>query len=193
MTPTRRATAKRTTVRSFLRRFRGARPTLASRARAAPAGPSGLIHAAAAGVGAPTPPGTAFAVDVDGHRVVGQTWGKGRRVPAARRAGRPARSARSWRLVARGTGSSRSTRPATRLGPARRAAVSVHWIRVRSDRVVAPRAGRAIVSHSVGACRRRVALCDGRARPLVLLAPTASPAGLSARSPLLGSARACRR
>nr|WP_157756781.1 alpha/beta fold hydrolase [Plantactinospora sp. KBS50] len=131
----------------------------------------------------PAPAGRPFAVAVDGHRVVGESWGSGPVVYLLHGwAGRSRQLAslvtplveRGHRVVAFDAPSHGRSAPG-RYGP-RSSSIPEF---AASLAAVAQMHGRphAVVAHSLGATAAAVALCDGLpADRVVLLAPMASPA-----------------
>jgi pimeloyl-ACP methyl ester carboxylesterase len=131
---------------------------------------------------APTEPATRFAIDVDGHRVVGQTWGDGPSVYLmhgwAGHAGQltafvPPLVARGYRVVTFDAPSHGASAPGA-YGP--RSTTILEFTAALSAVVAAHGPARAIIAHSMGSTAAAVALCDGlRAGRVALLAPMASP------------------
>jgi pimeloyl-ACP methyl ester carboxylesterase len=124
--------------------------------------------------------GTAFSVDVDGHRVVGDTWGEGPAVYLVHGwAGdrgqltafvAPLVSA-GYRVVAFDAPSHGESAPGE-FGP--RSSTIPEFAAALEAVVARHGQPRAIVAHSLGAASAAVALCDGmRASRVVLIAPTA--------------------
>ena len=131
-----------------------------------------------------TKPGEPFRIPVDGHTVVGETWGTGPAVYLMHGwAGHRGQFAsfvgplvdRGYQVVAFDAPSHGDSDPGA-FGP--RSSTIVEFAAALT--AVARRYGapRAVVAHSLGATAAAVALCDGlRADRLVLLAPMASPMG----------------
>ncbi|MBM0239883.1 alpha/beta fold hydrolase [Micromonospora sp. ATA32] len=128
-------------------------------------------------------PGEAFALDVDGHRVVGEAWGEGPVVYLMHGwAGRREQLASfvtplvatGHRVVAFDTPSHGRSAPG-RYGPR---SSSIPEFAAALTAVVARHGpAQAVIAHSMGATATAVALCDGLpVGRIALLAPMASPA-----------------
>jgi pimeloyl-ACP methyl ester carboxylesterase len=136
---------------------------------------------AAAEAAGPVPTGTPFAVTVDGHRVVGETWGTGPAVYLlhgwAGHRGQLAAFveplvARGHRVVAFDAPSHGGSAPGA-YGP--RSSTILEFAAALDAVVAAHGPARAVVAHSLGSTAAAVALCDGlRADRVVFLAPMAS-------------------
>ncbi|MFC7547855.1 alpha/beta fold hydrolase [Plantactinospora sp. GCM10030261] len=128
-------------------------------------------------------PGATFAVEVDGHRVVGTAWGHGPVVYLVHGwAGRHQQLtalvaplvAAGHRVVAFDAPSHGASAPG-RYGP--RSSSIPEFAAALTAVVAVHGPAYAVIAHSLGATATAVALCDGlRAGRLVLLAPMASPA-----------------
>jgi len=127
-------------------------------------------------------PGTPFGVTVDGHRVVGETWGDGPAVYLmhgwAGHAGQlaafvPPLVAAGYRVVAFDAPSHGGSAPG-RYGP--RSSSIPEFATALSAVVATHGPAHAIIGHSMGCTAAAVALCDGmRAGRTALLAPMATP------------------
>jgi len=127
-------------------------------------------------------PGTPFALNVDGHKVIGETWGDGPAIYLmhgwAGHAGQlaafvPPLVARGHRVVAFDAPSHGGSAPGA-YGP--RSSSIPEFAAALVAVVAAHGPARAIIAHSMGSTAAAVALCDGlRAGRAVLLAPMASP------------------
>lgn len=130
----------------------------------------------------PGAPGAPFALDVDGHTVVGETWGEGPAVYLmhgwAGHRGQltalvPPLVARGYRVVAFDA-LSHGGSAAGAFGP--RSASIPEFATALTAVVALHGPARAIVAHSMGSTAAAVALCDGlRAGRLAMLAPMANP------------------
>jgi pimeloyl-ACP methyl ester carboxylesterase len=127
-------------------------------------------------------PGTPFAVNVDGHRVIGEAWGDGPAVYLmhgwAGHAGQlttfvPPLVAAGYRVVAFDAPSHGRSAPG-HYGP--RSSSIPEFATALSAVVATHGPAHAIIGHSMGCVAAAVALCDGlRARRVALLAPMAGP------------------
>lgn len=127
-------------------------------------------------------PGAPFAVTVDGHRLIGQTWGDGPAVYLmhgwAGHAGQlaafvPPLAAAGYRVVAFDAPSHGGSAPGA-YGP--RSSSIPEFAAALSAVVASHGPAHAIVAHSMGCTATAVALCDGLgAVRVALLAPMASP------------------
>jgi pimeloyl-ACP methyl ester carboxylesterase len=133
-------------------------------------------------------PGAPFAVDVNGHRVVGQTWGDG---PAVYLMHGWAGSgdqltpfvaplvARGFRVVAFDAPSHGGSAPGA-FGP--RSSTIPEFADALTEVVAAHGPAHAVVAHSMGCTAAAIAVCDGlRVGRMVYLAPMASPASYAAQ------------
>lgn len=128
------------------------------------------------------PAGTPFALTVDGHAVIGQTWGEGPAVYLmhgwAGHAGQlatfvPPLVASGYRVVAFDAPSHGGSAPGA-YGP--RSSSIPEFATALSAVVATHGPAHAIIAHSLGGTAAAVALCDGlRAGRVALLAPMASP------------------
>jgi pimeloyl-ACP methyl ester carboxylesterase len=126
--------------------------------------------------------GTRFAVNIDGHAVIGETWGEGPAIylmhgwaghAAQLAAFVPPLVGRGYRVVAFDAPSHGGSAPGAH-GPR---SSSIPEFATALTAVVATHGpAHAIIAHSLGGTATAVALCDGlRARRIALLAPMASP------------------
>jgi pimeloyl-ACP methyl ester carboxylesterase len=126
--------------------------------------------------------GAAFSVDVDGHRVVGDTWGDGPPIYLVHGwAGDRGQLtpfvaplvAAGYRVVAFDAPSHGESAPGA-FGP--RSSTILEFAAALEAVVALHGQPRAIVAHSLGAASAALALCDGmRAGRVALIAPTAGP------------------
>jgi pimeloyl-ACP methyl ester carboxylesterase len=135
-----------------------------------------------AGSAPAAPPGARFALDVAGHRIVGETWGEGPAVYLMHgwagyggqlAAFGPDLVARGYRVVAFDAPSHGRSGPGG-YGP--RSSSIPEFAEALAAVVAAHGPARAVIAHSMGGTAAAVALCDGlRADRVVMLAPMASP------------------
>jgi len=133
-------------------------------------------------------PGTPFAVEVNGHRVVGQTWGEGPAVYLMHGwAGTSDQLtpfvaplvARGYRVVAFDAPSHGRSAPGA-FGP--RSSTIPEFADALTEVVAAHGPAHAVVAHSMGCTAAAIAVCDGlRIGRMVFLAPMASPASYAAQ------------
>jgi pimeloyl-ACP methyl ester carboxylesterase len=129
------------------------------------------------------PAGTAFAIEVDGHRVVGRTWGHGPAVYLMHGwAGHGDQLApfvaplvaRGYRVVAFDAPSHGASAPGA-FGP--RSSSIPEFADALTAVIATHGRAHAIIAHSMGSTAAAIAVCDGlRPRRLVFVAPMASPA-----------------
>jgi pimeloyl-ACP methyl ester carboxylesterase len=131
----------------------------------------------------PVAAGTPFAVDVNGHRVFGQTWGEGPAVYLVHGwAGRGDQLApfvaplvsRGYRVVVFDAPSHGASAPGA-YGP--RSSTIPEFADALTEVTAVHGPAHAVIAHSMGCTATAIAVCDGlRAGRLVFLAPMASPA-----------------
>jgi pimeloyl-ACP methyl ester carboxylesterase len=134
------------------------------------------------------PAGTPFAVDVNGHRVVGQTWGEGPAVYLMHGwAGRGDQLgpfvgplvSRGYRVVAFDGPSHGASAPGA-YGP--RSSTIPEFADALTEVTAVHGPAHAVIAHSMGCTATAIAVCDGlRAGRLVFLAPMASPGSYAAQ------------
>jgi pimeloyl-ACP methyl ester carboxylesterase len=161
--------------------------TLPRHARPTAARPTAARSTAARSTAAPpsaaaVPAGTPFAVDVNGHRVVGRTWGEGPAVYLMHGwAGRGDQLtpfvaplvSRGYRVVAFDAPSHGASAPGA-YGP--RSSTIPEFADALTEVTAVHGPAHAVIAHSMGCTAAAIAMCDGlRAGRLVFLAPMASP------------------